>query len=213
MSLDERADFLGFKATSEYQWLKQIHSSCCCAAGLASCKHPKESPRQPGLKAGKYIETCKALYQRLQKWSWKTIYCLWNSSNFSKSLGGHWKTPALSWHVISLLWARGVQYGTTRYTQAQLLIFLDFSNNSPYVQRYDGSNVHLSYSCITSQPWINNSCSCETGRQVLLHSADGDCKTERLNVSTVSEEALCARANIQMLFAYVMSHKSSLNSI
>lgn len=54
---------------------------------------------------------------------------------------------------------------------------------------------------------------CETDRQVLLHSADGDCKTERLNVSTVPEEALCARANIQMLLAYVVSYKSSLNSI
>lgn len=110
--------------------------------------------------------------------------------------------------MISFLSAR-VEYGATLYTWAQLLIFLDFSkNNSPHIQRSDGSDVHSANSFITSQPWINNLCSYETGRHVLLHFTDGNHKAERLNVLNVPKEELWTRANIQIVLAYVLSTRT-----
>ena len=164
---------------SEYQWLQQIQASCCCchAAGLASWKEPKKAQRQPGLKTGEHSEhvtLCTGGYKNISE---KQYNCLWNDSSFWKSLRGCWKAPAPPWHMLALISLTEVDYGTILHTWTQLLIFLHFSkNNSLYIWRSDVSDVHSLHSCITSQAPVNQLCSYETGRQVLLHFTDGVCK-------------------------------------
>lgn len=175
VQFDQRGDFLVFKVTSEYQRIHQIPASCCCccAASMDSWKEPNKSKKKPGLRTGQHSEIRKALHWGLKNISQKQSICLWMGSSFSKSLGGHWKAPVPSWHppLISVLAVMVL------HTWTQLRIFLGISmNNSPYICGSDGLCVHSVHSSITSQAWVNHLCSYKTGRQVLLHFADGDHK-------------------------------------